>query len=590
MNTIIKSWNKLPVVCLIALLGTSLVSAAQATEAEKVIAQSSEPLFMLSPASSTELEPGSTLSGNYLAARFAQRQQDWAAAQHYMNAVVAYDENNSRLSERAFLLSLGAGEYAAARRLAEKIVEDPQGAIEPALIFMANDALARGEFQLAYDYIGRLPEDGFGQYTKPLISAWALVGMGKRDEGIAHLLAHSAETDPTYNLHVGLMYDLEGNTEQASKYFTIAMQDNLSLHSALLLANFFERSGDTATAHRLYDGLGDLYARMGDNGDAKSAAKEGVRIRTPADGAGVAMYELATMLFERRSYDSAQIYARLVQIMTPDSEFGALMVGDIASINEHYPEAVAAYNGIDKKSPLYLLSRMRVADIYENAGHPAEAVKLLRELASLPQARIQALTAIGDMHRRREEFGEAVAAYDEALDGVDQPAASHWAIVYARGMSLERANEWERAEKDLLLALTFQPDNPMILNYIGYTWVDKNVNLEKALEYIRRAVALRPDDGYILDSYGWAFYRLGDMGQAVYWLEKSVAQVPDDSTILDHLADAYWQTGRHAEARFKWQRARELSKDSDFRSVVERKIQRGIESTATALVHKDTSL
>lgn len=588
MNTFKKSLNTMSVVCVMALLGTALVTPAHATEAEKPIAQSGSPLFMLSPAQDPELQPGSTLSGNYLAARFAQRQQDWAAAQHYMNAVVSYDETNSRLTERAFLLSLGAGEYASARRLAEKIVEDPQGAIEPALIFMASDALARDEFKLAQDYIDRLPEDGFGQYTKPLITAWALVGQGKRDEAIAHLLAHSAENDPTYNLHVGMMYDMAGDTEQAEKYFTVAMQDSLTLHNALLLANFFERSGDSATAHRIQDGLGDIYANL--NSDAKSAAKDGLRTRRAADGAAVAMFELATMLFERRSYDSAQVYGRLVQVLSPQSSFGALMIGDIASINEHYPEAVEAYNTIDKKSPLYLLSRMRVAEVYESADHPEAATQLLRELAAMPQARTQALTAIGDMHRRREEFVQAIAAYDEALAGVDEPSANHWAIVYARGMSLERTNDWDRAEKDLLLALTFQPDNPMILNYIGYSWVDKNVHLEKALGFIRRAVALRPDDGYILDSYGWAYYRLGDMGQAVHWLEKSVALVPDDSTILDHLADAYWQTGRHAEARYKWQRARELSKDSDFRSVVERKIQRGIESSATALVQKDTSL
>ena len=590
MNTVKKSLNSLSVVCVIALLGTALVHPAHATDAEKTIAQSSDPLFMLSPAQATELQPGSTLSGNYLAARFAQRQQDWGAAQHYMNAVVSYDENNSRLTERAFLLSLGAGEYVSARRLGEKIVEDPQGAIEPALIFMSSDALARGEFKLAQDYIDRLPEDGFGQYTKPLVTAWALVGQGKRDEAIAHLLAHSAETDPTFNLHVGMMYDMEGDTENAAKHFTAAMQDSLTLHNALLLANFFERTGDTATAHRIYDGLGGLYTRIDAAADGKTAAKDGLRTRRAADGAAVAMYELATMLFERRSYDSAQIYARLVQVLTPQSDFGAMMVGDIASINEHYSEAVEAYNSIDKKSPMYLLSRLRVAEVYEGADHPEAAVKLLRELAASPQARTQALTAIGDMHRRREEFVQAIAAYDEALAGVGEPAADHWAIVYARGMSLERTNDWDRAEKDLLLALTFQPDNPMILNYIGYSWVDKNVHLEKALDFIRRAVALRPDDGYILDSYGWAFYRVGDMGQAVYWLEKSVALVPDDSTILDHLADAYWQTGRHSEARFKWQRARELSKDADFRSVVERKIQRGIEPSATALVQKDTSL
>lgn len=581
MTSFFCSFKTLTVVCALALIGTPMMAAANSEQTTEI----NNVLFALTPASPADMEAGSTFSGSYLAARFAQRQQDWAAAQHYMNAVVGFDESNELMANRAFLLSLGAGELPAARRLAERILTDQQNGTDIALIFLASEALKRGEFKSALDLVARLPDDGFGQYTKPLMTAWAQFGMGDRAGAVAHLATYSEETDPTYNLHLGMMYDLEGDMENAAKHYTVALEDSLTLHNALLLADFFERHGDTATAHRLYDGLGSLYGTT-----VKTGAQKTKMIRTPADGAAVALFELATMLFERRSYDSAQIYGRLVQVLAPDSAFGRLMIGDIAAINQHYPEAVAAYGEIGAASPLYLLSRLRIAEVYESADLPDAATGMLRKLAELPQARTQALTALGDMHRRRENFTQAVAVYDEILTEIGEPAESHWALIYARGMSLERANDWDRAEKDLLLALTFQPDNPMILNYIGYTWVDKGVNLQKGMDFIRRAVALRPDDGYILDSYGWAFYRLGDMEQAVYWLEKSVALVPDDSTILDHLADAYWQTGRKTEARFKWQHARELSKDADFRASVERKIKSGIEPAATVVVQKDTSL
>lgn len=531
----------------------------------------------------TQHHIGQTFSGNYLAARFAQRQQDWQAAQHYMNAVTRFDAGNELMAQRAFLLSLGAGKYDVARHLAQTIIDSKQGSIEPALIFMASDAMVRNEFERARELISRLPDDGFGQYTKPLMTAWALAGMGQRDAAIAHLLEYSDASDPTYNLHVGMMYDMAGEAELAAKHFTAALESEMTLHSALLLSDFFERQGYDAAAKKLKDGIGPLYALP--------AGGTPLRIRRPADGAAVAMFDLATMLFERRSFDSAQIYAQLVNLLSPRSDFAGLMLGDIAAINEHYAKAADSYRSIAESSPLHLLARMRTAEAYENAGYPDHAVGILQELASLPQARMPALTAIGDMQRRREHFTEAVAAYDAALSGIEQPEEAHWAIVYARGMSLERAQDWTRAEKDLLLALSFQPDNPMILNYIGYSWVDKGVNLPKAMDFISRAVALRPDDGYILDSYGWAYYRLGNMEKAVEWLEKSVALVPDDSTILDHLADAYFQIGRETEARFKWQRARELSRDADFRASVERKIQRGIEpAAATAVVQKDASL
>jgi tetratricopeptide (TPR) repeat protein len=571
----------------LALTGAPLVACAnQAYTADAAAAP-----FPLVPLSSGDLQAGSTFSGSYLAARFAQRQQDWTAAQHYMNAVVGFDENNALMTNRAFLLSLGAGELPAARHLAGRILTEQQNGTDIALIFMASEALKRGEFKSAIDLVARLPDDGFGQYTKPLMTAWALFGAGDRAGAAAHLSAYSEETDPTYNLHLGMMYDLGGDMESAAKHYAVALDDGLTLHNALLLADFFERHGDADALQYLYEGLGSLYGSAAQETSRPTAAgaRRGM-IRSPADGAAVALFELATMLFERRSFDSAQIYGRLVLVLAPESAFGRLMIGDIAAINEHYPEAVAAYEGIAESSPLYLLSRLRIAEVYESAELPGPAAKMLRQLAALPQARRQALTALGDMHRRREDFTQAVAVYDEILAEIGEVAEPHWALVYARGMSLERANDWDRAEKDLLLALTFQPDNPMILNYIGYTWVDKGVNLQKGMDFIRRAVALRPDDGYILDSYGWAFYRLGDMEQAVYWLEKSVALVPDDATILDHLADAYWQTERKTEARFKWRHARSLSKDASFRAAIDRKLLDGLEPAATVVVRKDTSL
>ncbi len=538
----------------------------------------------LSPTDTAELTEGNTLSGSYLAARFAQRQQDWAAAQHYMNAAVEFDENNEHMVHRAFLLSLGAGEWGAAKRLADKILLQQQAGLDFALIFTASEALAKKDFTAAEEALAKLPDDGFGQYTKPLMTAWALAGKGEHEAALKALRAHADETDPTFNLHAAMMYDLAGDKENAAKHYTAVLEDSLTLHSALLLANFFERYGDTATAQRIYDGLGPLYA------PEKIDSHKTPMIRTAADGAAIAIFDLATLLFERRSYDSAQIYSRLVQMLSPASAFGQLMLGDIATINERYAPAIAAYQSIGTASPLHTLSRLRIAEVYESADLTDEATKMLRELAAHPASRLQALIALGDMHRRRENFTDAVAVYDEALSEVGEPTEAHWAVVYARGMSLERAQDWNRAEKDLLLALSFQPDNPMILNYIGYSWVDKGVNLQKAMDFIRRAVALRPDDGYILDSYGWAYYRLGDMEQAVHWLEKSVALVPDDSTILDHLADAYWQAGRRTEARFKWLRAKELSKDSDFRAAIDGKLKSGIEPAATVVVQKDTSL
>ena len=313
-------------------------------------------------------------------------------------------------------------------------------------------------------------------------------------------------------------------------------------------------------------------------------------ITTAADGAAYALFDIASLLYERRAFDSAQIYGQLVQMLMPQSPYVLMMLGDIAALNENYPQAIAYYHKIPQTAALHWLSQMRVAEVYQSNGHNDRAINLLTDLSQQPQTRIQALITLGDIHRRAENFAQAVEVYDQALTGIDVLTEDHWPIIYARGMSLERANNWDRAEKDLLMALEFQPDNPMILNYIGYSWADKGVHLDKALDYIHRAVTLRPDDGYILDSYGWALYKTGDFEGAIEWLEKAVALVPGDATILDHLGDAYWQVGRRSEAQFQWKRAMMNTKDAAFKTSIDEKLTKGINiQVPTTLPEKQRS-
>jgi Flp pilus assembly protein TadD len=167
-------------------------------------------------------------------------------------------------------------------------------------------------------------------------------------------------------------------------------------------------------------------------------------------------------------------------------------------------------------------------------------------------------------------------AYDQALSGVAPVTEGHWPIIYARGIAKASLNHWDLAEKDLLQALEFQPRNPMILNFIAYGWADQGINLDKALEYAKHAAAMRPNDGYILDSYGWTLFRMARYQESIVLMELAVEQIPNDSTLLDHLGDAYWQVGRKDEARYQWKHAHDMSQDASFKSLVEKKLKYGI--------------
>ncbi len=527
-----------------------------------------------------------TMSGNYLAGRFAQRQQDWNSAQNYINAVLDFDRQNPALDERAFLLSLGAQQYDRARNLAQKLV-DADRKSDLAYIYLASDALSHNDFDTALALLKQLPEDGFGQYTKPLLTAWTLAGQGQTDAAIAMLRTRANAYDPTYNIHAALIEDMAGHKDQAAIHFDTAIDNGVTLHGAMLAANFFDKNGQKEKAAKIHARLGKIYP-LGAQGLAHE--NNSIGIERAAEGAGVALFDLATLLYEKRAYDSAQVYGSLVQLLYPNSPFVLMMMGDIAALNEQYDKALHDYAAIPASSSMFWFSRMRMAEINEARGRSDLSEKILIDLAKRAETRSPALVTLGDMYRRQSRFADAIRVYDEALGTSGAKSAENWSVIYARGMALERTGHWPRAEEDLLTALELQPDNPMILNYIGYSWLEKGMNLDKAVDYTRRAATLKPDDGYILDSYGWALYRTGKRADAVEWLERAVEAIPDDSTILDHLGDAYWQTGRVNEARFKWRRAQELSKDAVFKTAIQKKIRHGVEDTPTVASHVENKI
>jgi Flp pilus assembly protein TadD len=157
--------------------------------------------------------------------------------------------------------------------------------------------------------------------------------------------------------------------------------------------------------------------------------------------------------------------------------------------------------------------------------------------------------------------------------------AEYWNLAFARGMVYERLKQWDKAEADLQTALNFQPDQPYILNYLGYSWADQGINLDKAAEMIEKAVRLRPEDGAIVDSLGWVYYRMGQYDKAVKTLERAIELDPTEPEINDHLGDAYWKVGRKSEARFQWKRALSFSKDDIKNASIQQKIDFGLPVT-----------
>jgi tetratricopeptide (TPR) repeat protein len=299
-------------------------------------------------------------------------------------------------------------------------------------------------------------------------------------------------------------------------------------------------------------------------------------VESAAAGLAEAMFDTASLVRQGNAHDLALVFANLALALRPDFPLAQLLVADTLGQQRRLTEANAIYAAIGKGHQSYGFARLRLALNRDEGGDTDAAVSQLKTLADEQPDSLDALMSLGDVLRRHKRFEEAAVAYDQAITRAlalgETPA---WTLYYARGIALERSRQWPKAEADLQEALRLKPDQPDVLNYLGYTWVDQGVKLDQARQMIERAVALRPNDGAIVDSLGWVLYRLGDYPAAVKMLERAAELKAEDPTINEHLGDALWQVGRFDEASYQWQRALILDPEPEQIDGLKAKISTG---------------
>ena len=224
--------------------------------------------------------------------------------------------------------------------------------------------------------------------------------------------------------------------------------------------------------------------------------------------------------------------------------------------------ALKVYQRVPANSPLKRNAEIQLATNLDALDRTDEAKKILERLMTERPDDLEAIMALGNILRGRKEFADCGDVYGKAVDLIENPQKANWLVFYFRGICHERSKHWAKAEADFKKALELSPDQPHVLNYLGYSWIDQGINLDEGMRMIRRAVEQRPDDGYIVDSLGWAHYRIKEYEEAVKNLERAVELKPADPTINDHLGDAYWKIGRTLEAKFQWSHARDLKPEA----------------------------
>lgn len=309
--------------------------------------------------------------------------------------------------------------------------------------------------------------------------------------------------------------------------------------------------------------------------EIKAGKRLGPLVETPQAGAAEALYGIGASLTRRGGEDLALVYLQLALYLNPNHALALLSLGDLYESVKKPQMAIKVYERVPASSPLKRNAQIQLATDLDAVDRTDEALKILRTVTAEDPKDIEAIMALGNIERARKSFEDCSKTYGQGIDATDSEKPN-WVLYYFRGICEERSKQWPKAEADLKKALELQPEQAHVLNYLGYSWIDQGINLDQAMSMIRRAVDQRPDDGFIVDSLGWAYYRIADYDNAVKTLERALDLKPEDPTINDHLGDAYWRIGRTLEAKFQWQHAKDLKPEPEDLPKIDAKLKDGL--------------
>jgi tetratricopeptide (TPR) repeat protein len=521
-------------------------------------------------------------AGNYLAARHAGTERDARSASAYYRAALRADPKNPVLLERTFLSVMIDGEIDEAVKLAERLVQFDK-THRVARLVLGVRALKQKQYAAARQHIAQSVRGPIADLTATLISAWALYGAQDTKTAIDSI---DKLTGPEWyavfkDLHAGLIYDAAGKRQEAGKRFEkIYKLDPNQLRIVEAYGRWSSRAAGKDEALKIYEAFDKVLPQHPLIVEAMNEIKDGEKLpplaETPQAGAAEVLFGLGTSLGRQGGEDLALAYLQLAIYLAPNHPLALMSLADLYESMKKPELAIKAYQRVPEDSPLKRNAEIQLATNLDALERTDEAKKILERLLKDRPEDQEAIMALGNVLRARKEFAECANAYSKGVALLKNPQRPNWLIFYFRGICNERAKQWPNAEADFKRALELFPDQAHVLNYLGYSWIDQGINLDEGMRMIRRAVEQRPDDGYIVDSLGWAHFRIKEYDEAVKQLERAVELKPQDPTINDHLGDAYWKTGRTLEAAFQWAHARDLNPEPDDLKKINEKLRTGL--------------
>ncbi len=522
-----------------------------------------------------------SLAGSYLAASRAALDGDFPAASRLYSQALQSDPDNPMLRQHAMTAYVSAGEFIEARTIAASFA---RGENVYADLVTMTDLAAKGEYARALEFLPK-NDPGFARLLAVLLEAWLETGNGNAEAGLA--LFDSLQDNDSIRIfgqyHKALALAYLGQLDQA---LTIIEANGAPLHlnrnAVLAHAQILSQLNRNAEALEVLNtpGIrgtdGDLFEDMRE----KIASGEMVPfeyIGMPADGMAAAFLTLGEALTRDEPNRLGLFYTRLSEHLRPGFVETILTVADILEREGQYSQAAQAYAQVPQGSAFYKDAVIGQAETQRRSGDVDAAIETLSSLIDMFPNDVNVLNALGDIYRGQERWTEAIDAYSQAITYIPSGVPAYWVVYYTRGISYERSGRWPEAEADFRAALELSPDQPNVLNYLGYSYVEKGENLDEALQMIETAVARDPENGYIRDSLAWVLYRLGRFEDAVPHMIRAAEQLPLDPIINDHLGDVLWMVGRKTEARFQWRRAISFDPEEADLIRIKRKLEVGLD-------------
>ncbi len=522
-------------------------------------------------------------AGAYLAGRYASLTFDFGSAATFYTQALLADASNPELLENALQAQVALGAFDKALPIATRMQAAGLQSQVANLVVTAG-AIKRGAFDAVQKDIAG--GKSVGGLVDGLVMSWTELGLGRMSEAQSGFdkLAQTKGIEAFGLYHKALALASAGDFEGADQILSgdAAGPLRLTRRGVVARAEILSQLERDPDAVALIDAAfgGDLDPGVAALRDrlAKGEAVPFDVVRTPEEGLAEVFYTVATALNGEGNDGLTLLYVRVATELRPDFVAATLLTASLLESQKQYDLATATYARVPASDPSFYAAELGRSDALFAAGKEDAALEVMQQLSRTEPDVPVVWTSLGDLFRRLERFADAEAAYDKAVDLLGAPQAGQWVVYYSRGIARERQHAMDTGEADFREALKLSPDQPQVLNYLGYAFVEEGRNLDEALGMIERAVAARPEDGYVTDSLGWALFTLGRYQDAVAPMERATLLEAVDPILNDHLGDVYWAVDRKREAEFQWRRALSFDPEPEDAARIRRKLEVGLDA------------